>query len=278
MLDGLCKTSKFSLFFIAENVGVGMRSGLNKPDLRNLDVDAIASARSTLIFGLILIIFGNSFNFSWMKIDVDGLVVNLGSLISFIWVAQSLFDSRARDRLFNEIRSEAIGSVKIASSGIIDFSENSHRVDLSDKIKNSRVLIVGVNHSAKIISNNLDSFLDRAQLGCEVKVVAVNPNSIAAKFLEEQQATTVIESSKDKMISVLRDIQGRGAKVEFYLSNVIMKYAFMVFDDCIWIVLGTNSTGRKSVPGFMVKKDSSWWRHFDEDIQGVVNGSEKQNI
>ena len=128
-----------------------------------MNLSKLASAWPTLVVGLLLIIIGNGFNANILKIDLDALLVNFGALISFIWVAQFVFDSAARDKLLEKIREDTLGNISIVKSGLKEFHADSHRVNLDDKIKNSGRLIVGVNHSSRTLSNNLQSLSERAK-------------------------------------------------------------------------------------------------------------------
>lgn len=234
-------------------------------------MDKLASTWITLVAGLTMIIVGNAFQCEILKIDVDSVIVNLGALVSFIWVAQFIFDTAARDKLLQKIREDTLGNIAIARCGICEFSANSHRADLAEKIQNSNRMIIGVNHSARIIANNMDALEKRIQDNLPIEIFMTEPGSEAAKFIESFQNNTDISVSLKKMNAIIKDLDKKGELIKIATVNSVFKYSFILFDDYVWVIIGTNSSGRKSVPGFMIKKGSSWFDHFENDIKGLQN-------
>ena len=99
----------------------------------------------------------------------------------------------------------------------------------------------------------------------------VDPSSTAARFIEQFQNSTDLSASLDKMIALRTDLTREGAKFDLYKTSAILKYSFMLFDDCVWVVPGTNSSGRRAVPGVMIDRSSQWFAHIESDVKKLVN-------
>lgn len=220
---------------------------------------------------------GNGFDATFQKIDLDAVLVNFGALISFIWVAQFIFDSAARDKLLEKVREDTLGNISIVRSGLKEFHADSHRVNLEDKIISSNRAIIGVNHSSRTLSNNLHSLCERSRLNKEISVVMVDPNSTAARFIEEFQKSTDVAASRHKMVALGEELTRQGGQFKLYQTAAVLKYSFMLFDDCAWVVPGTNSTGRRAVPGILIDRSSQWFAHIESDVEKLVNDSTPQD-
>jgi len=221
------------------------------------------------IIGLILIVVGNAFSYKIVKIKLDELVANVGALFLIAGLLQWFFDNRARRGFFDEIKESITGSKSVADSGIVRYYADSKMVDLSDQFLTSDRLIIGVNYSAKLIDSQISSLHNRAKSGKGMHILIVRHNSIAGEFLRADYNNPDIAAGLNKIRGIV-DSFDKDHLVKIDEINTILRYSFIIFDRCAWIIMGTNAPGRRAVPGFLIQDRSPWFEHFENDVTLLI--------
>lgn len=120
-----------------------------------------------IVFALLLILVGNGFDYSVLKVDVDSVIVNLGALLLIIGTLQWIFDEGMRNEIIKEISETTLGTDRIYKAGIRDCVDNSKRIDEENIWKMSKVLIVGVHYSNRFFEDHADVIKHRVSLSKE---------------------------------------------------------------------------------------------------------------
>lgn len=216
--------------------------------------------------GLLLIAIGNAIEFAAWKIDVGAMLANVGALLLIIGVLQWFFDRKIRHSFFLAIRQEIVGSSRIAESGMSDFFPDSKSVDFTEHFLSSREVTVGVNYSAKLIDNSISLLQGRTERGFPTTIVAIDPESEAARFLAIDYEGSDVSHGIRKIQDIVRNVDPGGRLIKVLLVKTVLRYSFVQFDSRIWIVMSTNGPGRRAVPGFYVSRGKVWFSHFEDDI------------
>lgn len=228
------------------------------------------------VFGLTLFVIGISIDrYCFWNLQIGAIISNVGALIFFVGVLQWLFDKFQRQQFFEEIRENMIESKSVLDSGISEFFRDSKDVNFEDVFLTSSDVVIGVNYSPKLIDNCISLIEKRLKGNKSTNIIHVKPQTEAAKFLEKDIPNSNIEQNIRKIYDYFSEYDDEMKKfVKISEINTVLRYSFVRFDSRIWIVVGTNGKGRRPVPGFMVKAESDWFVHFDDDIKRVIGESE----
>lgn len=232
--------------------------------------DHLIAALCLSVVGLIFILGANLFNATLLKVDIDNVMANFGALILIIGVLQWLFDNTVRQNFFKEIRSEIIDNRGVSESGICEYHHDSKDVNFRDLFITSTNLVVGVNYSSKLIDSSIELLEIRTKAKKKTTIICVQSGTAAETFLESDFGNPGIENRIKKIIQVAGEHDPSGEFIRIVRVPTILRYSFIQFDHRIWAIPGTNGKGRRAVPGFFVRHGSSWFNHFDRDIEKLL--------
>src|ERR1700733_6161571 len=95
----------------------------------------IAKYRSTIIFfalfviGVVLIAASSTFQYDWMKVQLDRLTAEVGALILVVGMLHWFFEFGLRKEMMREVASTAVGSTHMHECGLDTCSLNARDVD-----------------------------------------------------------------------------------------------------------------------------------------------------
>lgn len=234
----------------------------------------IVSSNSKLIIvvlGLCLILIGNGFNYSALKIDFDSLIVNLGALLLVIGTLQWIFDEGMRREIVREISIATLGTDRIYRSGLRDCTENSRKIDEDNLWKSSQTLIIGVHYSNRFIKDNADVIKHRIASEKATKIFHIKEDSLAAKYLFESHSGKSSIGEKTKNLeSLITNEFGDSNLVEIIGHARILRYSFIKTDQTIWVKFFTNSAGYSVIPAIKVETGTPLFEFFDSDITRLL--------
>ena len=81
------------------------------------------------VIGTILIGASNTFEYQWMKVQVDRLMAEVGALILVVGMLHWFFDLGLRHEILREIASTTVGSAQMHNCGLDNCSLNARDVD-----------------------------------------------------------------------------------------------------------------------------------------------------
>ena len=225
--------------------------------------------------GLFMILLSNTFNEEILKVDIDVILANLGALLLIVGILQFLYDVYIRKTLFQALISEILSDQRVAASGICEYRVDSKSITFTEEFLNSDKLIIGVNYSARILDHSLDLVHERVRLKKKMKIVHVKPNTIAARFLDDEYGDPKFDVRLKRLYDIVKEADPDGTIIDICAVDTILRYSFISFDSRIWVIVGTNGLGRRNVPGFFVRSPGSWYNHFADDIEKLTNQARK---
>ena len=225
--------------------------------------------------GLACVLAANLFDYSVYKIDIDVTLANVGVLFCMMGGIQWLYDISVRQQLHEEITSLTISNINIVNSGIADIILRSKDVDYSYSIKSSKLLIIGMNYSPRILEDYIDEFRERSGKGLDSTITVIDIKSEAGKLIFKSLGNSShIESNIEKLNGIVREINDAGkGKIKLLYHSTILRYSFVQTEDAIWIKPYRNSEGRHTIPATKVKDGTRLHQFYASDINSLIKQS-----
>jgi hypothetical protein len=229
----------------------------------------IARHRSVIInfalgtLGLFLIGASHTFHFEWSKIQVDRLVAEVGALLLVVGILHWLFELGLRKEMLREVAGTVAGSTLLHDSGLESCSMNSRQVNDGVHWSRSANLTIGRQYSPRLFKDFHDVLKERRANRLPTTVIILHPDSTAARYLHESMTGTLVKESVQEIVNPLHVL----------FHDRVLRYSFILTDECVWITFFTNSAGRAMVPAFKVRADSPLFGFFADDIKRLVGQS-----
>ena len=141
-------------------------------------------------------------------------------------------------------------------------------------------LIVGQNYSPRIIDDFTDQLKARAKTGKTTRIIIVDPDSNAFRFLqsEEQGTSDHMAANSKKIVSAIDGINQNiaregGLPIEVVKSKRFLRYSFVYTERSVWIKPYRNSAGRTSVYALEIEKGGQLYEFYDRDIRDLLKES-----
>lgn len=237
----------------------------------------IVSRNSKLILlsaGLLLILIGNGFNFTILKIDIDSLVVNIGALLLVVGALQWIFDEGLREEIVQEISVAALGSDRIYKSGIRDCLDNSKKIDEESIWKATESLVIGVHYSNRFFDDHEEVIKHRINSNKETHIFHIEETSVAATYLRQSHSGRSDIGEKTKNLTDLIEKEfGASPLIKVIKHNRVLRYSFIKTDQTVWVRFFTNSEGYSAIPAIKVEIGSPLFEFFQKDIGRLLEQS-----
>lgn len=239
-------------------------------------VSEILQERATLIliaFGLILIVLGDAIECRILKIEVGNLTAEVGGLLLVLGLIHWLYESSIRRQLFQEILESVVGAGRLSASGITDFHIHSIDVDYQKAIETSKELVIGEHHSTRIFENFAPAFELRNRSKLKTTVLLLKQGSAPELHL---RATLPAYGDPQHKVARIREILRSGqiedqpALATIKWHSQILKYSFVLTEECIWIRFYRNTTGFSLVPSLRVITGSQLYNFFLVDVKALT--------
>jgi hypothetical protein len=229
------------------------------------------SKLTIIVFGLIIILVGNGFDYSILKIDIDSLLVNLGALLVVIGTLQWIFDEGMRKEIVQEISIATLGTDRIYRSGLRDCNVNSRKIDEDNLWKVTDTLIIGVHYSNRFIKDNADVIKSRIATGKSTKIFHINETSLAATYLSESNSGKSDIGEKTKNLTNLIENEFENSDlIEIIGHSRVLRYSFIKTDQTIWVKFFTNSAGYSVIPAIKIETGTPLFDFFESDVNRLL--------
>jgi len=225
------------------------------------------------ILGLLLLAAANTFSCTFMKVEIDRLVAEVGALLLVLGVLHFTFELRLREEMLKEVSVAVLGHERLHTAGLADCLINSKEVNDKDHWGVSNTLTIGVQYSPRFVEDFHWLIEKRTQANKHTTILVMDENSAAARYLKDSH-TGVADVHAG--VSKIRHIIGNAAEgeapfVRIKTHNKVLRYTFIRTEESIWIVLYSNSKGRVMVPAIKVRSGTLLYKFFDQDIERLVN-------
>lgn len=237
----------------------------------------IISSNSKLLLvvaGLLLILIGNGFDFTILKIDIDSLVVNLGALLLVVGTLQWIFDEGVRKEIVQEISVATLGTDRIYKNGIRDCLDNSRKLDEENIWKATDSLVIGVHYSNRFFDDNADIIKYRVQNNKTTDIFHIDETSEAANYLRDSKSgRSDIGEKTRNLIELIETEFNSSSLIKVIKHNRVLRYSFIKTDQAVWARFFTNSQGYSIIPAVKVEVGSPLFEFFDQDIKRLLEQS-----
>ncbi|MCG7983773.1 hypothetical protein [Candidatus Thiodiazotropha endoloripes] len=237
----------------------------------------IISSNSKLLLvavGLILILLGNGFDYTILKIDIDSLVVNLGALLLVVGTLQWIFDEGIRKEIVKEISETTLGTDRIYNNGIRDCLENSRKIDEENIWKATNTLVIGVHYSNRFFDDHADVIKHRITCSKQTHIFHINEDSEAANYLRESKSGRSDIGQKTKnLLELIKTEFDSSDLIKVFKHNRVLRYSFIKTDQTVWVRFFTNSQGFSMIPAIKVETGTPLFGFFEQDITRLLEQS-----
>ncbi len=234
--------------------------------------------------GLLLILVGTWLDGKKLELHLPNILISVGEFLAVVAVVHFLFDLTMRKELFREVAAATLKYTRVADSGIRDFRPRSKEVDYRNIFTDSEILIIGQNYSPRIVDDFTDQLKSRTNAKRPTRIVIVDPECEAFRFLQaEQQNSDHMVSNSGKIVSAIeemnRKVSGEGdAPIRIIKTKKLLRYSFVYTEKSVWVKPYRNSTGRTSVYALEIEKNSPLYEFYDRDIRDLLKESGDSGI
>lgn len=225
--------------------------------------------------GLALIVAAQTFHKELLKVEIDRIVGEVGTLLLVVGILHWLFEIGLRREMLREISAAVIGSTRLHESGLENCLMNSRLVDDAPHWRNCASLTIGHQYSPRFIKDFYEVLEARAKNQRHTTVTVLDPNSAAAQYVQESiNGHPSVGDSVKEIVELLKEIDGGTEKyTDLVLHDRILRYSFIKTDEFIWIKFFTNSAGRTTVPALKVRAGTPFFKFISDDINRLLDGS-----
>lgn len=220
------------------------------------------------IVGIALIALSNAFHAVFLNVDLARLAAEVGALLLVLGVLHFMFEFRLRREMLKEVSTAVLGDERLHNSGLADYLTDSKDVEDSDQWAVADTLTIGLQYSPRFVEDFNGLIARRAAAGKRTKILVLNGNSAAAKYLKESRTGIAdIEGSVGKIHAIIQGaVTSRPEYVSIITHDRVLRYSFIRTDESIWIKFYANSNARVTVPALKVRVNTPLYDFFDADI------------
>jgi len=106
-----------------------------------------------LFVGVLLIAVSTTFQFTFLKVEIDHLVAEVGALLLVLGFLHFTFEQRLREGMLNQVSAAVLGDERLDQSGLADCLLNSKDVKETAHWETAKSLIIGLQYSPRVIED-----------------------------------------------------------------------------------------------------------------------------
>jgi hypothetical protein len=230
----------------------------------------VVAQQKLIILGLLLILVGNGFQSTFLKIQIDAVVANIGALFLFVGTVEWIFDETARRELVYELFRSIRGDDRIHRNGLVDCVINSKEVLEQEEWVKAKILVVGIHYSPRFVEDNIDLIKERIRNKRKTVICYVGVSTAAAQYLEHSASgLSDIDASISKLKSLTQSQFGSSQYIELIEHDRVLRYMFIYTEFSVWIKFFTNAKGYATVPAMKVRATTPLFEFFRADIFNI---------
>ncbi|WP_414754655.1 hypothetical protein [Anabaena sp. CCY 9910] len=231
---------------------------------------AVIAQQKLIIVGLLLILIGNGFQFTFLKIQVDGILANIGALFLFVGTIEWIFDETARRELVYELFRSIRGDERIHRNGLVDCVINSKEVSEPEEWVRAKILVVGIHYSSRFVEDNIDLIKERIRNKRRTVICHVGVSTVASKYLKDSASgLSDINTGISKLKSLVQSQFNGSQYIDLIEHDRVLRYMFIYTELGIWIKFFTNAKGHTTVPAIRIGAATPLFDFFKNDIRNI---------
>ena len=230
------------------------------------------------LLGLVLIISAQAFHFTWMKVEVDRLLAEIGSLLVVVSLLHWLFELGLREEMLRDVAETATSSSLLHENGLETCNIDSRQVDHRAHWEQPGNLTIGRQYSTALFKNYHELFKQRCARGFKTTVIVLGAEGHASILDQSGVERRTIQTSLRETIDLLKELDSGAEKhIKIRYHHAVLRYSFIHTNEYIWITFYTNSSGRATVPAFKVRANTPLFEFFSRDITRLSEQSHAAN-
>ncbi|MBD2457923.1 hypothetical protein H6G80_28135 [Nostoc sp. FACHB-87] len=236
----------------------------------------VVAQQKLIIIGLLLILIGNGFQFTFLKVQIDAVVANIGALFLFVGTIEWVFDETARRELVYELFRSIRGDDRLHRNGLIDCVINSREVIEEEEWIKAKTLVIGIHYSPRFVEDNIDLIKERTKNKRRTVICYVGVSTAASEYLKNSASgLSDIDASITKLKSLVQTQFSGSHYVELIEHDRVLRYMFIYTESSIWIKFFTNAKGHAIVPAMRIRAATPLFDFFKNDIRNIGVGGLK---
>lgn len=232
-----------------------------------------------IIVGLLLLLAGSNIpnTRTFLGVNIQSFLSSAGIYIAILGSFQWIYDQNTKQELLLQVTKTTISNLNVASSGISDYLEHTHKIDYSPMLSTSKEVIIGFQYNSRIIDNNYSNLQARRNAKLNTIVLVADPNGSAIQFINQHHDKVGhIQPTIEKVVHKLRNINEQGGKrpnlvIKFH--NLILRYSFVYSAEGIWVKPHRNSIGHADTPGIFIRQNSPLFNYYKKDVEELLEQS-----
>jgi hypothetical protein len=166
---------------------------------------ALITRQKIAILGLLLILVANCFQMSVLKVQIDGVLANIGALFLFVGTVEWLFEETARRELIYEIFRSMRGDDSMRRSGLVDCMVESRTLLEPEEWLKAKILAIGIHYSPRFVEDHLDLIKERIKNRRKTIICHVGASTPASEYLKiSESGFAEIKSSIEALKAIVK--------------------------------------------------------------------------
>jgi hypothetical protein len=206
-----------------------------------------------------------------LKIQLDRLVAEVGSLILIVGMLHWFYEFGLRRQMLREVAYTAVGTTHLHECGVDACNMNARNVDESAHWARCQHLTIGYQYSASFLKAFHEVLRERCKRGLPTTIAILRAGGAAARYLHDSTTgNPAVKKSIDEIVALLKEIDpdGNGCKLLFH--DRVLRYSFIQTDEHVWIKFYANSSARTTVPALKMRSGTPLFGFIAGDIERLL--------
>ena len=250
-----------------------------------MDMEMLKRSSSTVslviaVIGLVLMLVGahsRDLTWLWLGIDWSSFFSNVGLYVAVVVALQWFYDEYTKRELITEVTRSALSSTNVVKSGIVDFADNTTRINYQELLDSSEEIVIGFLYDTRLVNDHIEALKRRTLAGKKTSVLLISPKGTAFDFLanvihDREYMRLQVEENLNS-ISEANDNPDTKDKISVRFHDSVLRYSFVCSQEGVWIKMYRNSLGRVITPGIYIRNGSPFYDFFRKDIEDLWEDS-----
>jgi len=230
-----------------------------------IKINSLSIALIIALLGLFLVFLGQAELVAY-EMDISSIIRSIGTFLLSASFLGFLYEVHTKHQFFLEAHKLALGTDRLAKSGLCDFEVNSKSLDFRDEVKNSREIWTVFSYSSRFLDDYSEELGHALNNGAKVKMMFLDKKSKALQLMRE------LGWSDDSINSSYTKIQAFNSEFNTKALNVVFmegmpKYSAVILDKKLYYIFNTLSLERQSVPCLTAQKGHSFFKFVKGDVE-----------
>jgi hypothetical protein len=208
---------------------------------------------------------------SFNGIDIDVIISMIGSVLVVGTITSYIFENISKERLFAEIFSQINKDMSVKKAGLDSCHPVSTDIVFRDDICRARQITTLFAYSADFIKRHVQELTDAARRGVEIRFVFVKRESTVLDAMRALGWSEASITANYEALERYRASFSEYKNVRFVFVDAIPRYGAVLFDDTVYVIEHTTSSGQRNVPALKLSKGGFLADFYCADIEKLIH-------